>query len=467
MKKRISVLLSVLLLCTVAFGCGGRSKPGVVGDDVYVTVIDKGLGSEWIKAAATAYYEETGITVKTAADPFLVGSCETAMNSSGEKEDLYFVAQGSSNWAKWINRNYIADITSVLDSTLYGTSARERCIDAYGLSTGAKDGKNYLVPYVYTNWGIAYNKELLQKIESRGEYKKGEFPATVQGLLDLAAATKAANLKSSRTGNTVKPFACDLVNDYMKYFFFNLWGQLDKTGFDAYWSQNDRSGYKSELLNTPAVKTALEAVFDVIGAESSTNSNLVSSSQDNYDSQTSFLNGDCVAVFTGSWFESEMSQTLSERDITVGYAGFPKVNGQTEAALSVNFPGEYFFIPSSAQNVAGAKDFLAFLMSEKCVAKVAKTLNQPLLFSTDQNVAYSAFGQDVANAVQTPQKLYAYSDADVFSSGALWLFRNTTNPFSAMAKYSIKDKADIQSKVIDSEVRFHTGTNWDDFMKNI
>lgn len=115
MKKLVCAMLcAVLTLTFVACGgnngnSGGGNSAG--GGDVYVKVIDKGLGSKWIENIASAYYEETGIKVHVSSDPELVSNLLTLMNNPGsEKEDLYFVGHTMNNWIKWIRNGAIESI---------------------------------------------------------------------------------------------------------------------------------------------------------------------------------------------------------------------------------------------------------------------------------------------------------------------------------------------------------------------
>ena len=208
MKKLLCAMLcAVLTLTFVACGWdngnggnGGSGGNTSGGDDVYVKVIDKGLGSKWIENIASAYYEETGLKVHVSSDPELVSNLLTLMNNPGsEKEDLYFVGHTMNNWIKWIRNGAIESIDDVLSSTKYGTSAKSRVVDNQIIDMGTYNDKSYLSSYVYSSWGLIYNQTYLNKIDSFGEYKKGEWPSTVQGLIDLCKAVKSAKIKNNRT----------------------------------------------------------------------------------------------------------------------------------------------------------------------------------------------------------------------------------------------------------------------------
>ena len=52
----------VVLILSFVFGlaaCNNTERTG--GDEIYVTVVDAGFGSEWMEAAADTYTEKTGV----------------------------------------------------------------------------------------------------------------------------------------------------------------------------------------------------------------------------------------------------------------------------------------------------------------------------------------------------------------------------------------------------------------------
>lgn len=479
MKRFLAMLITVIIAFSALTACDSGKDPGStaggnkfeghdIGADVYVTVVDAGLGSEWIEALAEAYFEETGITVEVASDPSLVSSVETKMGQTySEKDDIYFVAQGNSNWLDWINKDKIAALDDVVDSDKYGTAAAYRTRDDKTFEIGKYNDTTYLLPYIYSNWGLIYNQDYLDRIDSYGEYTKGEWPETMQGLIDLCAATKAAAITNSRTGKTVEPFSCGLTVNYMNYLFYSLWDELDSQGFNNHISQNNTEAFDSSYFNTPAVKQVFETLFDLIGAKSTTESNLCSNAENHLDAQTNFVNGNCVFTFSGVWFETEMKNTLESVGMdSYHYGAYPAMDKNNQHRLYMNLPGEFFFIPSDAENVWGAKDFLAFCMSEKGVAAAERVLSIPLSYTTSEKIEYTGFGKEVKNAVENSKKVYVFSSNDVYKTGAVNLFKQTPNPFLKMSKYQVKDKSQIQSMCIDSEIS-QINKLWKDYMKHI
>lgn len=475
MKKLLSIFFAGVLGVT-AFamaGCQGSRGPGgggEAGEDVYVTVIDAGFGAGWMEDLADAYYEQTGVTVHVASDPSLVSGVETKMGQNVEKDDIYFVAQGVRNWLKWSAQGLIEPLDEVLTSDKYGTPAIERYYgnDATLKKIGKFGNTQYMLPYIYSLWGIVYNQNYLDRVDSYGAYTKGEFPDTIQGLIDLCAAVKAAGLTNSRTGNTVSPFSAGMRVNYLDALYFALWYEQDPEGFTAYWSQEDRSGYDASEFDSAESLAAMEMIFDLIGAKSETESNLVGSVQNHLEAQNSFVNGDSVFTFSGSWFESETETLISQVGLTdYHFAAFPSgVKADNPALATVNLPGEYLFIPSDAYNVEGAKDFITFMISEQGVAVLQRSLSQQCIFTTDTAVELTDFGKEIKEATENAVKVFKFSDSDLYNCGAMRLFEQTTNPFLNMARYGVKKKSDIRTQCITTEVTQHNSM-WSEYIKNL
>ncbi len=468
MKKMICAAVCGVLALS-AIGCSGKTPndPSAVGDDVYVKIVDAGLGSQWLDDVASAYYEETGIRVHVSADTDLVAKILTDMNTPGsEKDDMYFVGQQMNNWIKWTRNGLIASIDDVLASDKYGTPASERVVDRTILDMGRIGENNYLTSYVYSSWGFVYNQGYLDRIDSYGEYTKGVWPETVQGLLDLCTATNNAKIVNTRTKQTVKPFSCGFTVNYMDWLFHGLWNELDPEGYADYYSYNDiGGGYPTEKLVTSATIRAMETIYDLIDPKSDSDSNAVSWSQNHTESQQSFVNGDCVFAFTGSWFGTEMKSILTEVGLTDYHFGaYPVYNKGDKPTLMMNLPGETFFIPSEAANVGGAKDFLAFVLSEKGVAAAEKRLGFPMIYNTDEKVELSTFGQEIVNVSGKANLAYVYSQNDVYRTGALELFLAEPKPFLKIAK--AQSSRDAVEGLLRNEAVHHSGL-WSEYMKRI
>lgn len=482
MKKIISLLLVGATLFSLAACNSGKKDSSVtsvegfdytwngkeIGDEVYVSVLDAGMGKQWMDALAAVYYEETGIVVNVSADPDLISSVQTKMPSNAEKDDLYFVNGAESNWLKWTTQGLIESIDDVMVSDKYGTPAKDRAMDPTVLEVGKYSDTIYLAPYLYSNWGLIYNQKYLDEIDSFGLYEKGVMPDTVQGLIDLCTAVKTANITNGRTGRKVAPFSCGLTVNYMNYFFLSLWYEQDPEGYNAYWSQTDKSAFQAVELQSEAVKNALVAINDLMAATSETDSNLVSYNQNHLESQQSFVNGDCVFTFCGSWFETEMKDVMQQVGMTTyHYSAYPTLTEGKKPSLNINLPGEYFFIPEDAYNKAGAKDFLAFCLSERGVAIAEEQLSHPMAYKAAEgaDVQVSAFGKEIRKAINESTTFYKYNNTPIYRTGALSLWIQPTSPFISMAKGKV-ESSKVLEQCVNPEIIQHN-TLWEDYMKNI
>ncbi|MBQ9709199.1 MAG: hypothetical protein IJV67_01065 [Clostridia bacterium] len=150
--KLFALIMATAMTLTVA-ACGGNGKNsnqngGDGYDEVFVSIVDAGFGSDWLEAVAAAYYEETGTVVSVSADPDIGNSVLTKMGTSAEKDDIYFCAQAPVLWRQWTYRGLIEPIDDVLSSNKYGTPAKDRAVDNTLLKTGTYYNKLYLTPYV-------------------------------------------------------------------------------------------------------------------------------------------------------------------------------------------------------------------------------------------------------------------------------------------------------------------------------
>ena len=82
--------------------------------------------------------------------------------------------------------------------------------------------------------------------------------------------------------------------------------------------------------------------------------------------------------------------------------------------------------------MTGAKDFLAFLLSEDGVTVASTAISQPVCYTSDKEIQMTSFGNDIAAAVKDSEKLYCFSENDVFKTGACSLFKSQPSPFYAM-----------------------------------
>lgn len=154
MKKVVSVLLAGAMAATLLAGCSSSSSDKKAEGDakgkVYYLNFKPEADEQW-QALAKAYTEETGVpvTVLTAA----AGEYEKTLKSEMAKTDAptLFQVNGPVELASW--KDYCYDLK---DSDIAG----ELTDDSFALMDGDKMAG---IAYVVENYGIIYNKALLEK----------------------------------------------------------------------------------------------------------------------------------------------------------------------------------------------------------------------------------------------------------------------------------------------------------------
>ena len=153
-KKVLSALLAVTMIAGLATGCGNDSSSSgstqeAKGKVYYLNF--KPEADEYWQDLAETYTEETGVpvTVLTAAS----GEYEKTLKSEMAKTDAptLFQVNGPVGLASW--KDYCYDLT--------GTDiANELSDESFALKDGDKTAG---IAYVIENYGIIYNKSLLEK----------------------------------------------------------------------------------------------------------------------------------------------------------------------------------------------------------------------------------------------------------------------------------------------------------------
>nr|WP_326167647.1 ABC transporter substrate-binding protein [uncultured Lachnoclostridium sp.] len=155
-KKVISLLLVAAMTAGLVAGCGSSSDSGDSGSSeaegkVYYLNF-KPEADEYWQELAEVYTEETGVevTVLTAAS----GEYEKTLKSEMAKTDAptLFQVNGPVGLASW--KDYCYDLS---DSDIAG----ELTDDSFALMDGDKMAG---IAYVIENYGIIYNKDLLEKV---------------------------------------------------------------------------------------------------------------------------------------------------------------------------------------------------------------------------------------------------------------------------------------------------------------
>ncbi len=429
-------------------------------DEVVFYMETCGLGINFVREVASDYKRLTGINVRAIENSNVAQALANEMAVNSFVGDIYATLDLRHTWIQYATAGKLVDLTDMV--------SEDDWRDPIYNDLGTWEGKRYMINYTYNPTGFVYNQQYLDQIESRGEYTKGEFPTTWQGLIDLCEAVEASDLM--RNGAKVKGFSWGATTYDMDYIFKALWAQSDYEGFREYYEYDQTDAYPEELLHTEGVEKALNAILQLINPQQNMRGDYypgyaVSGAigQSNIQAQTSFINGACVFTVSGGWFTSEMSGAIGDKDY-FKFANVPMLEGNTEAAVNINAPGEVMFIPTHANNVEGAKQFLRFMLLEPNLQRMHEATQTPFAFKYDEeNLSLSDWGRNVLEVASSGEPAIAGSGSKVAVSGAMRLFM-TSDPFVRMAQGQVKN---VVTDIINLEAERHQGQQWIDCMKTI
>lgn len=183
MKKKVLIMAAGTIVTLVLAGCGGTTvRPGdsassaeesdsggAAKSSLTIATYDGGVGSDWIKEAATRFekkYAETsfeegkkGVNVRVLANKAYNG---VTLISSSLTADLYYTEDVS--YFEHINKGNFADITDIVTTPLteFGETGtiKDKLDTQYAKYLTAKDGKYYAIPFYDGIYGIIYDVDL-------------------------------------------------------------------------------------------------------------------------------------------------------------------------------------------------------------------------------------------------------------------------------------------------------------------
>ena len=375
MKKRIlSVLLCATMVLTLFTGCGGGNNGGndaANGDTqngggeevqkIKVAAIETAYGSDMWKQVADAFTAETGIEVELITDKNLEDVIGPSMQG-GDYPDVVHLATGreAGLTEQFIKGNMIADITDVLSMTVPGESAKVSDKIAGGFTETALtnpygDGKTYLAPMFYSPCGLFYNAGLFEE-------KGWTVPTTWDEMWALGDKAKAEGIYLFTYPTT----------GYYDAFFYALMYSVG--GADFF---NKATNYEEGIWDTPEG----QKVFEIV-AKLATYTNPITPAQANdqdfTQNQQLVLDNKALFMPNGTWIVGEMAEATRAEGFKWGMTALPAVEAGGDGYSYTWF--EQAWVPAGAKNIDGAKQFVAFLYSDKaCEIFAAAGAIQPVL----------------------------------------------------------------------------------------
>ena len=393
MKKLFSIILAAAMVLTLFAGCskktGEESKapdPTKTPDATQTEPVNepagKPLEGQTVKVAAlssayidaypnmwaevcAAFEEETGAKVELVLEKNLEDVIGPSMQG-GDYPDAVLCATGrqAGLTEQFIKDKLIADITDVLSMTVPGEDKKvsDKIIPGFTdttLTNPYGDGKTYLAPMFYSPCGLFYNAGLFAE-------KGWTVPTTWDEMWALGETAKAEGI-SLFTYPTA---------GYFDTFFPTL---VYSVGGPEFF--DEVMNYAEGVWDTDAANQC----FDVM-AKLASYTNPVTPAQANQNdfkmNQQLVLDNKALFMPNGTWIVSEMSDSPRADGFEWGMCALP---GGTAGGTSASYCWmEQMWIPASADNVDGGKQFVAFMYSDKAAEIFAKGgAAQPITGITD------------------------------------------------------------------------------------
>ena len=387
MKKMLSLLLASATSLSLLAGCGGapqtppaqsNNPPSSAGQSDASTP-ETPAGPIKVAALASAYEEaypgmwkevcdaftaETGIEVELIVDKALEDVIGPSMQG-GDFPDVIHLATGRDKklTEQFIKDKNIAEITDVLSMTVPGESAKvsDKIVPGFtdtSITNPYGDGKTYLAPMFYSPCGLFYNAGLFAE-------KGWTVPTTwdeMWALGDKAAAEDIALFTYPTTG-------------YFDTFFPTL---LYSAGGPEFF--NKAMNYAEGIWDTPEAKQCFDVMSKLAGYTAKVTV-AQANDQDFTQNQQLILDNKALFIPNGTWLVSEMAEAPRANGFQWGMCALPGGGSGTSASYCWM---EQAWIPAQAPNLDAAKQFVAFLYSDKAAGIFAKGgAAQPITGITD------------------------------------------------------------------------------------
>jgi len=387
MKKMLSLLLASAMSLSLLAGCGGapqtppaqsNNPPSSAGQSDASTP-ETPAGPIKVAALASAYEEaypgmwkevcdaftaETGIEVELIVDKALEDVIGPSMQG-GDFPDVIHLATGRDKklTEQCIKDKNIAEITDVLSMTVPGESAKvsDKIVPGFtdtSITNPYGDGKTYLAPMFYSPCGLFYNAGLFAE-------KGWTVPTTwdeMWALGDKAAAEDIALFTYPTTG-------------YFDTFFPTL---LYSAGGPEFF--NKAMNYAEGIWDTPEAKQCFDVMSKLAGYTAKVTV-AQANDQDFTQNQQLILDNKALFIPNGTWLVPEMAEAPRADGFQWGMCALPGGGSGTSASYCWM---EQAWIPAQAPNLDAAKQFVAFLYSDKAAGIFAKGgAAQPITGITD------------------------------------------------------------------------------------
>ena len=366
MKKIIAMLLACVMVLGLFAGCGsepaetttpvqnnGEDTPvetTPVAEDVTIKVaaIETAYGSEVWQQVCAAFTETTGIQVQLTTDKQLEDVISASMQG-GEYPDVIHLATGrpAGLTEQFIKDQAIAEITDVLSMTVPGETAlvSEKISGGFtetSLTNPYNDGKTYLAPMFYSPCGLFYNAKLFEE-------KGWTVPTTWDEMWELGDKALAEGIYL---------FTYPTAGYYDAFMYALIYSIGGTEFFEA------ATHYEEGVWDTAEADKLFE-ILDKLATYTHPSTPAQANNQDFTKNQLMVMQNQALFMPNGTWIVGEMAE--AEATLTNEFAwGMTALPAVEEGGAGYSYCWfEQAWIPAGAENIDAAKQFVAFLYSDK------------------------------------------------------------------------------------------------------
>ena len=345
MKKLVAMGLSFLMALSVLKGC--TTKPSDEETyDLSIVGLKGGYGTAGWEAVVKAFEEEKGVKVELKLSEKVADELRPEI-LAGNVPDLIYLSVGSEGGLTdtMIKEKQVLEISDLLDMQVPGEELKVSDKLIPGIEEGLNtmpygDGKLYLAPINYGPCGLYYNAGLFKE-------KGWEVPTTWDEMWALGETAKAEGIALFTYPTT----------GYFDAFFSAL---LNETvGPETY---ARLMSYDSSAWELPETKQAFEIVGKL--AQYTESTTVANANGDNFKkNQQLILDNKALFIPNGNWLPGEMKEAPRAEGFEWGVTALPALTkGGDRYATTFS---EQVYIPTGAKHQDLAKEFLAFIYSDK------------------------------------------------------------------------------------------------------
>lgn len=343
MKKMLLSATALLMAASALAGYIPVQAEDTINLDV--AVIETAYGVDLWQEVVEAYKEVNPNVEITLTQEKELEDALSPRFQSQDYPDVVMMAANRKLPTALIKDRALAELTDVLDLTVPGEEATvsEKIIPGFTDSTSTNpynDGKTYLMPMFYSPTGLFYNAGLFKE-------KGWEVPKTWDEMWALAEVAKEEGIALF-----TYPTA-----GYLDTFFSSV--ILSGGGLDLF---NKAMEYDPETWSGPQ----LTQIFEVLGklAENTEATTVANANNEGFvRNQMNLLENKALFMPNGTWVVGEMADSPRADGFEWGMTAVPTIDADSDQYAYTFL--EHIWVPEGAEEKDAAKEFIAFLYSDK------------------------------------------------------------------------------------------------------